>query len=82
MPHRTVRTLYIEFVIDMADSAVHGQHRTIMDLDSDARHVTVTLAESGRVSDCLVVGSTVSLGWSVGRGRRGFACVVLRCVDL
>jgi len=48
-----------------------------MDLDSDACHVTVTLAESGRVSDCLVVGSTVSLGRFVGRDRRG-----LRCVDL
>jgi len=80
MPHRTVRTLYIEFVIRLCRTWTGIE--PYMDLDSDARHVTVTLAESGRVLDCLVVGSTVSLGWSVGRGRRVLRCVVLRCVDL
>jgi len=53
MPH-----LYIEFVIDTADSVYRDSIEPYMDLDSDACHVTVTLAESGHVSDCLVVGST------------------------
>jgi len=54
-----------------------------MDLDSDACHVTVTLAESGRVSDCLVVGRIYSLGGFVGRHRRSFAlCSPLGCILL